>query len=147
MNPQRMDSLKRKTSLSPPSNSLDLLIYPRYYLDSFAAFNIIWDKCKKFRICKGLGIADFLGTSYIVIDVPINIYILNKSSSNLSLQPEKVETSPDDVKSIQNALSLTKEFQVVKITCKKPNYEVGSTSQLKISFGKKKGMKCCCLMF
>lgn len=102
---------------------------------------------EKFRICEGLGIVDFVRTSYIIVDMPINIYILNKSSSNLSLQPEKVETSPDDVKSIQNSLSLTKEFQVVKITSKKPNYEVGSTSQLKISFGKKKGMKCCCLIF
>lgn len=72
---------------------------------------------------------------------------MNKSSSNLSLQPEKVEISADDVKSIQNSLSLTKEFQVIKITSKKPNYEVGSTSQLKISFGKKKGMKCCCFIF
>lgn len=53
-------------------------------------------------------------------------------------QPEKVEISADDVKSIQSSLSLTKEFQVIKITSKKPNYEVGSTSQLKITFGKKK---------
>lgn len=75
------------------------------------------------------------------------MYILKKSSSNLSLQPEKVEISADDVKSIQSSLSLTKEFQVIKITSKKPNYEVGSTSQLKISFGKKIGMKCCCLIF
>lgn len=75
------------------------------------------------------------------------MYILKKSSSNLSLQPEKVEISTDDVKSIQSSLSLTKEFQVIKITAKKPNYEVGSTSQLKISFGKKKGMECCCLIF
>lgn len=75
------------------------------------------------------------------------MYILEKSSSNLSLQPEKVEISADDVKSIQSSLSLTKEFQVMKITSKKPNYEVGSTSQLKISFGKKKGMECCCLIF
>nr|XP_022341430.1 anamorsin homolog [Crassostrea virginica] len=52
-------------------------------------------------------------------------------------QPEKIELSSEDIESIQN-LSLTKEFQVVKVTSKKPNYEVGSTSQLKISFGKKK---------
>ena len=56
----------------------------------------------------------------------------------IHLQPEKVEVSSEDIESIQN-LSLTKEFQVVKVMSKKPNYEVGSTSQLKISFGKKKG--------
>ena len=56
----------------------------------------------------------------------------------IHLQPEKIELSSEDIESIQH-LSLTKEFQVVKVTSKKPNYEVGSTSQLKISFGKKKG--------
>jgi hypothetical protein len=47
--------------------------------------------------------------------------------------------SAEEASSIRNSLSLTKEFQVVKVTSKKPNYEVGSTSQLKLSFGKKKG--------
>ncbi|XP_048755151.2 anamorsin homolog [Ostrea edulis] len=53
-------------------------------------------------------------------------------------QPEKIQLSAEEISSIQNSLSLTKEFQVVMVTSKKPNYEVGSTSQLKLSFGKKK---------
>ncbi|KAK3085387.1 hypothetical protein FSP39_002595 [Pinctada imbricata] len=53
-------------------------------------------------------------------------------------EPITVAVSSEDKESIKSGLTLSRDFEVVLVTAKKPSYEVGSTAQLKLSFAKKK---------
>ena len=55
----------------------------------------------------------------------------------LHFQPIVLSLS-DDVKSSMMSELKTKDLSFVRVTAHKPAYEVGSSSQLKLSFGKKK---------
>ncbi|XP_062592971.1 anamorsin homolog isoform X1 [Saccostrea cucullata] len=138
----QVENIERLTLSAHPDSSFDVvisgLIQPCSYLHTTDSLGEV---C---RILKPNG-------DLIVIE-PVNesaengaIKAKDKLVSTVKLSgfvdispPEKVDLSAEDMRSIQNSLSLSKEFLVVKITSKKPNYEVGSISQLKLSFGKKK---------
>ena len=66
-----------------------------------------------------------------------NISLSSKSGFCAFFQPVVLSLS-DDVKSSLMTELKSKDIQFVRVTAHKPTYEVGSSSQLKLSFGKNK---------
>ncbi|XP_077982739.1 anamorsin homolog [Glandiceps talaboti] len=52
-------------------------------------------------------------------------------------QPNAVNLTDDEVIEIKSNLKCTADLSVVKVTCSKPAFEIGSSSQLSLSFAKK----------
>lgn len=61
-----------------------------------------------------------------------------KLSGYVNIEQPIVLSLSDDVKSSMMSELKTKDLSFVRVTAHKPAYEVGSSSQLKLSFGKKK---------
>ena len=55
------------------------------------------------------------------------------------VQVTDVSTDNETMSSVQQQLGTSEQISITQVVCSKPNYEIGSSSQLKISFAKKKG--------
>lgn len=53
------------------------------------------------------------------------------------LQPASLELSTKDAEDLKSILKLSSEVEVTEISAQKPDYEIGASSQLKLSFAPK----------
>ena len=54
-----------------------------------------------------------------------------------SFQPVNIACSPEELSHIQQSFSISHPVTVISCSAKKPNYEIGASTQLKLSFNKK----------
>ena len=82
---------------------------------------------------------DHFGPHWRPKGVKMHIFVCQRKTLRFCFYFQPIVLSlSDDVKSSMMSELKTKDLSFVRVTAHKPAYEVGSSSQLKLSFGKKK---------
>ncbi|XP_046843224.1 anamorsin homolog [Xenia sp. Carnegie-2017] len=101
-------------------------------LDTLAEMARILKPSGSLIIRQPIGIANTLITDEKLKSLIVMSGFINVSKSNL------VPLSQEKMNTLQTVLMTENKVDLIEIICEKPSFNVGSTSQLKLSFGQKK---------